>query len=140
MPAARDPGSAATFAILLALTIGCRTPSRPDPKITALLQTVSYDTTVPPMPASVRSREDPAPTLTPTSAPPPDQNQTFRKAIGDGLKLTAALFVYGTVKVVGTMLGFDDEDDVYESTPRGRADRDLIYWVEARERWKREDR
>lgn len=141
MPTARDPLPVAALAMWLAFFAGCRAPARPDAELDALLQRVSYDVPVPPMQAPAPFRESPVPVPGPADASSATGSKTLGQTVGDGIEATAVLLLLGTVKLVGAMFGFDDDDDDKDnSSLRGRTDRSMNDWMEARRRWRNGER
>ncbi len=126
------------LAVGLCLTpcFGCHTARPKNPEFDTLLQSVTYDTSLPPLPhAQTVSYVQPDSTETqdPDLQPEP---RSIGKSVGDGVKATAALVVWGMIKVVESTLGFDDDKND-DSTPRGRADQDRDRWIADRDRWKK---
>ena len=133
--------------VWVAFDVGCKTAAPPDPEMTAILQTLTYDTsfppanavpTVPPIDDSVQSSQTQAPAPHQTVATPAKSEKTFLGNIRDALRTTCDFVLLGTLYAFGAMLGF--EDAPVDSSPRGQADQNLNQWLDARDRWLREAR
>ena len=128
------------LAIVACLLVGtgCRTARNDAAEMDALLNAVSYDTSVPRGSQSVASPTQTQSTPIDAGSRIADRTRSLRQAVDDGLKTTAYLLLLGVIKVVEWTLGSDDDDDEVHS-PRGQADRNFNQWIGDRERWRRED-
>jgi hypothetical protein len=133
--------------VLVAFDVGCKTAAPPDPDITAILQTLTYDTSFPPvtpvppvdpMDESVGASQTQASAPRKTVATPTKSETTFLGNIRDGLRTTRDLVLLGTITVIEAIFGFYDPPE--DSSPRGQADRNLNKWLDDRDRWRRENR
>lgn len=126
----------ATIACLLCL-IGCKA-THDNAEMDALLDTVSYETTVPAAtpPVSTTAKSDLS--VADSGARIAEKAGSLGQAVVDGLKVTAGVLLYGVFKVVESALGFDDDDDD-DFTPRGRADQNFNQWLDLRDRWRRDE-
>ncbi len=114
---------------------GCKATRKDTAEMDTLLQTVSYDTTVPATPTSAPAPALPQSTSASSGASLTEKAGAFRQSIGDGLRTAAGFLLLGVFKVFESALGLDDDDD---STPRGRADRNFNQWLDDRAQWRRD--
>jgi hypothetical protein len=136
-----------SVSVWVALDVGCKTAPPPDPDMTAILQTLTYDTTFPPITAvppvtpmddSVQPPQTQASVPRKTVSTPAKSEKPFLGNIRDGLRTAGALVMLGTINIFEAILGFDDEPA--DSSPRGQADQNLKHWLDDRDRWLRESR
>ena len=123
---------------LLLGSTGCRSARSNDKELDVLLDTVSYDTTVPSVSPS-------APAVATGQAAPSDSGfdlaekaGAVRQAVGKGLKTVTGVLLFGVIKIVEGIFDFDDDDDD-DHSPRGRADQNFNQWLDDRDRWRRGD-
>jgi hypothetical protein len=113
-----------------------------NPEIESMISTVSYDTSVPSV-----FRSGPVTLVAEASETPaieePKPRRSIAQVTSDGFKATGAFLLYGTLKVALATLGLDDDDDDDDRdnvrTARGRADRNLNHWIDARDQWRRDE-
>lgn len=121
----------------LMLCWGCHTSRPQNNDVDELLQSVSFDTSHPPPQLPQQAPEEQPQSSNTLAASTKPERRSFGKAVRDGAEATAVVAFYGMVKLVEACLGSGD-DDKYESTPRGRADRNRDEWIAERDRWRKE--
>ncbi|MEO1617269.1 MAG: hypothetical protein AAFV88_15575 [Planctomycetota bacterium] len=113
----------------------------------SLIHSISYDTDleIPAEPhvsvASGRRATTGARLTVETPSGLSERMKSMRGALGNGVKATGRWLVIGTFKMIRSSIFGDEDDDrkSYPATARGRADRNFDQWLDARERWRREE-